>query len=142
MTVKTSKTGEYLQIPIFPLLRGVLEKALAEPSTRAPHYVFQKLEAHYRINPDHLTDRVRRVMRASGFFDAEDARTEEEKKTSRGEMKTLRWVKPKHVVDIEIVEWTANGHLRHAAYRGLRPDKSAKDVIRESPAVHSGTGKS
>lgn len=90
MTVKTSKTGEDVQIPIFPLLRGVLEKALAEPSTRAPHYVFEKLEAHYRINPDHLTDRVRRVMRAAGFFDAEDAKTEEEKKTSRGEVHRTR----------------------------------------------------
>lgn len=47
------------------------------------------------------------------------------------EMKTLRWVRPKHVVEIEFVEWTSNGHLRHAAYRGLRPDKSPQEVVRE-----------
>src|SRR5690606_959722 len=87
VTVKTSKTGEYVQIPIFPLLRAVLEKALAVPSTRAPHYVFPKLEAHYRINPDHLTDRVCRVMRAAGFFDPEDAKTDEERNASRGEVR-------------------------------------------------------
>ena len=39
ISVKTSKTSEYIQIPIFPLLRAVLNKALAEPSIRAPHYV-------------------------------------------------------------------------------------------------------
>lgn len=54
-------------MPIFPLFREVFEKALAKPSPRNPHYVFSDLEAHYRINPDHLTDRVRRVMQAAGL---------------------------------------------------------------------------
>ena len=89
-TVKTSKTGETVQIPIFPLFREVLEKALAKPSPRKPHYVFPELEAHYRINPDHLTDRVRRVMQAAGFFDPEDDATEEEKKKSRGALSAER----------------------------------------------------
>ncbi|MFT3784154.1 MAG: tyrosine-type recombinase/integrase [Nibricoccus sp.] len=88
--VKTSKTGEYVQIPIFPLLRAVLEPALAEPSPRAPHYVFPKLASHYFINPDHLTDRVRRVMRAAGFLDAKETDTEEVKKSSRGEVRRVR----------------------------------------------------
>ena len=57
VTVKTTKTGVMVQITIFPLLRGVLEKAMAVPAPRAPFYVFPELEAHYRINPDHLTDR-------------------------------------------------------------------------------------
>lgn len=87
ITVKTSKTGEYVQIPIFPLLREVLEKALGEPSPRPPHYVFPSLDAHYHVNPDHLTDRVRRVMRAAGFF---NANTEEEKKSSRGDIQRTR----------------------------------------------------
>jgi bifunctional non-homologous end joining protein LigD len=47
------------------------------------------------------------------------------------EMKELRWVKPKVVVEIEFVEWTSHGHLRHAAFRGIRIDKQAKDVVRE-----------
>ena len=86
VTVKTSKTGETVQIPIFPLFREVLVKAMAEPSPRPkpPHYVFPALEAHYQINPDHLTDRVRRVMKAAGFFDPEDGASEEEKQKSRG----------------------------------------------------------
>jgi integrase len=72
VSVKTSKTWESVQIPIFPLLRSVLEKALAEPTGRAPYYVFPDLEAHYKINADHLTDRIKRVFRAAGFFDPDD----------------------------------------------------------------------
>ncbi len=70
VTVKTSKTTETVQIPIFPLLRQVLEPAMAQPS---PRYVFPKLAAQYAANPDHVTDRVRRAMRAAGFFDADGA---------------------------------------------------------------------
>ncbi len=69
ITVKTSKTGETVQIPIFPLLREVLVEALAQPAPRPPYYVFPSLEAHYVVNPDHLTDRVKRVLRAAGFVD-------------------------------------------------------------------------
>jgi integrase len=55
VSVKTSKTGESIEIPIFPLFRETLKKALAEPTTRAPFYVFPDLEAHYKNKPDHLT---------------------------------------------------------------------------------------
>jgi len=87
IAVKTSKTGESIQIPIFPLFRRVLEKALAEPTERAPYYVFPRLEAHYKINPDHLTDRIKRVFRAAGFFDAGEG---EETTTSRGALSADR----------------------------------------------------
>jgi integrase len=81
-----------IQIPIFPLLRGVLEKALAEPTERAPYYVFPDLEAHYKINPDHLTDRVKRVLKAAGFSDPDEMETEqrEEKPPSRGAISAER----------------------------------------------------
>lgn len=90
ITVKTSKTGETIQIPIFPLLREVLEKALAEPSLRPPHYLFPKLEAHYKINPDHLTDRVRRVMKAAGFFDPDELDGEASQAPCRGTVSVAR----------------------------------------------------
>ena len=35
------------------------------------------------------------------------------------------------VTQIRFVEWTAEGRLRHAAFVGLRPDKSANEVRRE-----------
>jgi bifunctional non-homologous end joining protein LigD len=47
------------------------------------------------------------------------------------EMSTLRWVKPKLVTEVSFAEWTRDGSLRHAAFIGLRGDKSPKDVVRE-----------
>jgi bifunctional non-homologous end joining protein LigD len=51
---------------------------------------------------------------------------------TREEMGEMCWVKPKVVAQIRFVEWTAEGHLRHAAFLGLRTDKSAPDVHRET----------
>jgi hypothetical protein len=47
------------------------------------------------------------------------------------EMRAIQWVKPELVAQIRFVEWTAEGRLRHAAFLGLRQDKSARDVGRE-----------
>lgn len=40
-------------------------------------------------------------------------------------------VRPKIVVQIRFVQWTAEGRLRHPAYMGLRDDKAARDMQRE-----------
>jgi bifunctional non-homologous end joining protein LigD len=47
------------------------------------------------------------------------------------EMDEMQWVKPKCVAQIRFVEFTAEGHLRHAAFLGLRSDKVATGVVRE-----------
>jgi bifunctional non-homologous end joining protein LigD len=47
------------------------------------------------------------------------------------EMPEMQWVKPELVAQIRFVEWTAEGRLRHAAFFGLRSDKSAHEVRRE-----------
>jgi len=36
------------------------------------------------------------------------------------------------VAQVRFVEWTAEGRLRHAAFLGLRSDKSAREVRREA----------
>jgi bifunctional non-homologous end joining protein LigD len=48
------------------------------------------------------------------------------------QMREMRWVRAALVAQIRFVEWTADGHLRHAAYLGLRRDKKAGAVRRES----------
>jgi bifunctional non-homologous end joining protein LigD len=42
------------------------------------------------------------------------------------------WARPTVVGEVQFGEWTSDGHLRHPSWRGLRPDKSAKAVVRES----------
>jgi integrase len=84
--VKTSKTGELVQIPIFPLLSNVLSKLERGNSP----YVFPALAAKYQTNPDFITGRVQRVMRTAGFFDPEDAASVEEKRKARGELHQTR----------------------------------------------------
>lgn len=48
------------------------------------------------------------------------------------QMKEMQWLKPAIVVQVRFVEWTTDGHLRHAAFVGLRTDKIAAAVRRES----------
>lgn len=44
----------------------------------------------------------------------------------------VHWVKPKLVGEIGFTEWTNDNKLRHPRYQGLRRDKAAKDVVKES----------
>ena len=45
----------------------------------------------------------------------------------------VTWVKPELVGEIEFIEWTSDGSLRHPSFQGLREDKPAKEVVREMP---------
>ena len=47
------------------------------------------------------------------------------------DMKSLKWVRPRVVVEVAFTEWTRDGNLRHAAFVGLRTDRDARDVRRE-----------
>jgi ATP-dependent DNA ligase len=54
------------------------------------------------------------------------------------QMREMQWVKPELVAQIRFVEWTAEGRLRHAAFLGMRSDKSAREVRREWPGLSGG----
>jgi DNA ligase D-like protein (predicted ligase) len=43
----------------------------------------------------------------------------------------MQWTKPELVAQIRFTEWTAENRLRHAAFVGLRLDKSAQEVRRD-----------
>lgn len=43
------------------------------------------------------------------------------------------WARPEVVVQVAFTEWTEHNKLRHPRLLGLRPDKRARDVVRERP---------
>jgi ATP-dependent DNA ligase len=44
----------------------------------------------------------------------------------------VTWVKPTLVAQVGFTEWTGAGRLRHPRFLGLRDDKAASKVVRES----------
>jgi DNA ligase D-like protein (predicted ligase) len=44
----------------------------------------------------------------------------------------ITWVRPELVGQVGFSEWTRDGRLRHPRYLGLRDDKAASEVVRES----------
>ncbi|MFC6658446.1 hypothetical protein ACFQEX_24715 [Roseibium salinum] len=47
--------------------------------------------------------------------------------------RSVRYVTPDLVAEIEFTEFTAGGSVRHGVYKGLREDKEAKNVVLEKP---------
>ncbi|HLR95765.1 MAG TPA: DNA ligase, partial [Jiangellaceae bacterium] len=76
----------------------------------------------------------------TGFSEAELGRLgstlgSRERKTSpfstevpRAESKVARWVRPDLVAEVAVGGWTEQGYVRHAVWRGLRPDKDPGDL--------------
>jgi bifunctional non-homologous end joining protein LigD len=50
---------------------------------------------------------------------------------TKAKMAECQWLKPVLVGQFEFLEWTADNHLRHSRFVGLRDDKQAKGVVRE-----------
>jgi len=51
------------------------------------------------------------------------------------EARRVRYVTPELVAEVEFRGWTADRHLRHASFRGLREDKPARKVVQEGATM-------
>ena len=47
-------------------------------------------------------------------------------------LRKVTWVEPKLLCEVRFTEWTQDGRLRAPVFSGLRDDKSAEEVVRES----------
>ena len=45
----------------------------------------------------------------------------------------ITWIEPKLVCEVWYAEWTADKHLRHPVFKGLRTDKKPEKVVMETP---------
>ncbi|NMI00470.1 DNA ligase [Pseudonocardia sp. K10HN5] len=72
----------------------------------------------------HLLEQLRPLRQADSPFD---------EPVPRDHARRACWVAPRLVGEVEYRTWTPDGRLRHAAWRGLRGDKSPGDV-RHRPA--------
>ena len=66
VTVKTSKTGESVSIPVFPPFMAVLKEAERKRKRGIP-YIWPEIALAYARNPDGLNYRLGKVLEAAGF---------------------------------------------------------------------------
>jgi bifunctional non-homologous end joining protein LigD len=52
---------------------------------------------------------------------------------STQEWQSIRWVKPVLLCEVAFTEWTQDGRIRHPSFQGLREDKDAREVKKETP---------
>ncbi len=55
--------------------------------------------------------------------------------------RALHWVEPKLIGEVAFSEWTADGHLRHPSFQGLRSDKPPRAITEEKPVSATAVAK-
>jgi bifunctional non-homologous end joining protein LigD len=53
----------------------------------------------------------------------------------------VHWVRPAMVIEANLGGWTSDGLVRQAAFKGVREDKAAEEVVREAPTEESASSR-
>ena len=80
-----------------------------------------------------LRDELERIKRPASPFSG---------KLTAAAVRGVRWAEPKLVAEVELRGWTSDGLLRHASFKGLRDDKDAAEVVRETRVSSNGASAS
>lgn len=89
VTVKTSKTGETVEIPILPLLREVLITAKGDTVPAPADYVFPEAARLIAASPDAIDRRLRQTLQRAGFVDADTAERVQKAEAGRAALPML-----------------------------------------------------
>ena len=68
------------------------------------------------------------LQEAAAMLKTSERKTPPVKNIAATDRRDVVWTTPKLVGEVKYAELTADGKLRHATWRGWRPDKTAKDV--------------
>ncbi|MEP6598898.1 MAG: non-homologous end-joining DNA ligase [Actinomycetota bacterium] len=96
---------------------------LGMPGERGLTYIGQVGTGFTDATLAELSGRLTRLGRKTPPFDPA---------VPRADARDARWVTPRLVGEVAFTEWTGEGRLRHPSWRGLLPDKSPDEVVRES----------
>ncbi|SDC73301.1 ATP-dependent DNA ligase LigD phosphoesterase module /ATP-dependent DNA ligase LigD polymerase module [Cupriavidus sp. YR651] len=86
-----------------------------------------------------LREKLEKLQVSKAAFDASEMTGT---RWAQGNAAATHWVRQKLVAEVEFSAWTRDGRVRHASFKGLRSDKSPKDIRQEAVQVDTNVSRS